>query len=314
MTDESTTKQGAPPRRLAILKWGLLAFLVLASGIAYFLWQRDSGDAFNELVELAVDYSKQQNQVTLPDEYTLPVTYGDIGPQLLVAGAINYEQFVEVYNRSGQPLTNEQQNILQYGSDEPIVINRENAYFLLNFFWAFGLTNQNAILDNGPLAQYADGDISNFASTGGWTIGEKSATELYSSTPIVELDAEQQALLETIAEQVYRPCCNNHTAFADCNHGMAMLGILEVMAAQDASLDEMFEAAKYLNAFWFPQQTMELALFFQVTYRQDFASIDAHQAVGATYFSATGFRTLHQYLTDSNLLQPTGNGGSSCDV
>lgn len=145
-----------------------------------------------------------------------------------------------------------QQNILQY-SDESIVINRENAYFLHNFFRAFGLTNQNATLDYGPLVHYDNGNISNFAPTGGWTIGQKPATALYSSTPIVVLNAEQQARLETVAEAVYHPCCNNNTSFADCNHGMAMPGILEVMAAQDVSLDETFEAAEYLNAFWFPR-------------------------------------------------------------
>jgi hypothetical protein len=295
------------------VKRSLLLFLVLVSGAGYFLWQWDSSDVLNELLELAVDYSRQY-QVTLPDHYTLPVTYGDIGPQLLTAGTIDYEQFVEVYNRRGHSLTDAQQNILQHGSDEPIVINRENAYFLLNFFWAFGLTNQNAILDDGPLAQYADGDIGNFASTGGWTIGEKPATELYSSTPIVVLNIEQQVRLETVAEAVYRPCCNNHTAFADCNHGMAMLGVLEGMASQDASLDEMFEAAKYLNAFWFPQHTMELALFFQAMYGQDFASIDSRQAVGTTYFSASGFRSLHQFLTESNILQQNNRSEGNCGI
>ena len=35
---------------------------------------------------------------------------------------------------------------------------------------------------------------------------------------------------------------------------MAMLGILELMAAGDASEDQMFEAAKYISAFWFPKE------------------------------------------------------------
>ena len=29
-----------------------------------------------------------------------------------------------------------------------------------------------------------------------------------------------------IAKGIYRPCCNNSTYFPDCNHGMAMLGLL----------------------------------------------------------------------------------------
>ena len=49
---------------------------------------------------------------------------------------------------------------------------------------------------------------------------------------------------ERAAPFVYRPCCDNATHFPDCNHGMAMLGLLELMAAQGASEEEMFAAAR----------------------------------------------------------------------
>ena len=42
------------------------------------------------------------------------------------------------------------------------------------------------------------------------------------------------------------------------------------MAAQDATTDEMFTAAKYANAFWFPQQSLEMAIFFQNSKGQPF--------------------------------------------
>ena len=87
----------------------------------------------------------------------------------------------------------------------------------------------------------------------------------------------------------YRPCCNNPTAFPDCNHGMAMLGLLELMASQEASVDEMFEAVKYVNAFWFPQQTVEVALLFKNVKGQDFVGADAREFVGPNFFSAGGF-------------------------
>jgi hypothetical protein len=66
------------------------------------------------------------------------------------------------------------------------------------------------------MMQYSEGEIGRFASTGGWTIGAKPATALYSSTPIITLTPEQQARLEEIASAVYRPCCDNHTAFPAC--------------------------------------------------------------------------------------------------
>ena len=39
-------------------------------------------------------------------------------------------------------------------------------------------------------------------------------------------------IVEEIAGNIYRPCCGNSTAFPDCNHGMAMLGLIELMVSQ----------------------------------------------------------------------------------
>lgn len=255
------------------------------------------------------------NPTILPNSYTLPASFGDIGPQLLAAGAIDYDRFVQLYAEAEQPLTEEQLKILTKGSNTPVVINWENAYFLLNFFWAFGLANQNAVLETGPMKQNSeDGDIGGFASTGGWTLGTKPATDLYASTPIVTLTPEQQARLEAVAQAVYRPCCDNPTDFPDCNHGMAMLGLLELMAAQGATEDEMFTAAKYLNAFWFPQQTLEMATFFKHTQNLDFAQVDAREFVGPKVSSGTGFQAIHQWLATNNLLDQSANRGGNCAV
>jgi hypothetical protein len=253
-------------------------------------------------------------QINPPGGYTLPASFGDIGPQVLASGAIDYDRFEQLYRQAGQPLTDMQRAILTEGSDAQVVINRENAYFLLNFFWAFGLANQNPLLDQGPLEQYSEGQVGRFASTGGWTIGQKPAEEFLSSAPIIPLTAEQQARLEEVAYAVYRPCCNNPTAFPDCNHGMAMLGLLQLMAAQDATTDEMFEAAKYVNAYWFPQQTLEVAIFFKATENLDFAGVDARRAAGRELFSGSGFRALHQWLAENGLLQQGPNQGGSCGV
>jgi hypothetical protein len=255
------------------------------------------------------------DQLNLPDHYSLPVSYEDIGPQLLASGAIDYDRFVQVYDEAGQPLTQAQQEILTQGSAAPIVITRENAYFLLNFFWALGLVNQNVILTEGPMMQYGGPEqIENFASTGGWTLAAKPMTDLYASTPIITLTPEQQARLEEVASAVYRPCCNNPTAFPDCNHGMAMLGLLELMASQNATVEEMFTATKYVNAFWFPQQTVEVALLFKNVKGQDFIEADAREFVGPGVFSASGFQAVHQWLAKNNLLEQVPNGGNGCGV
>ncbi len=253
-------------------------------------------------------------QINPPEGFKLPATYGDIGPQLLKAGAIDDAKFVQVYEASGRPLSSAQLDILRQTSDAPVVISQENAYFMLNFFWALGLVNKNPILDQGQMMADGKQNVGNFASTGGWTIGAKEVTELYSSAEIVKLTQEQQARLEEVANGVYRPCCGNPTSFPDCNHGMALLGLLELMASGGATVDQMFTAAEEVNAFWFPDQTRELATYFKSVEGKDFKDVDARLIVGAQFMSGSGFQQVHQALATKGLLPQAQRSGQSCGV
>lgn len=256
----------------------------------------------------------QMDEVNPPDGYTVPAVLGDAGPQLLAVGAIDMLQFPYVYQKAGSPLTEEQIAILNKESSSPIVINQKNAYFLLNFFWAFGLTNKNPMLTEGAMMAGGIDRVDKFASTGGWTVGSKPPMELYASTVIVALTEEQQARLVKVASLVYRPCCNNATHFPDCNHGMAMLGLLELMASQNASEDEMFNTAKYANAYWYPQQTLEIATYFRANKNTDFAQADARQVVSQQISSSSGFQGVHSWLVSNGLLQQAPNSGGNCGV
>jgi hypothetical protein len=258
--------------------------------------------------------SAMAEQVNPPEGYKLPIRYGAFGPKLLASGAIDYEKFVMLYQEIGAPLDKLQTAILNEGSEEPVVINKDNKQFHLNLFWALGLANQNKILTDGPMMQNGKDQVVNFASTGGWTIGAKPVSELYASQPIITLTDEQQARLEEVSQAVYRPCCNNPTHFPDCNHGMAMLGLLELMASQGASLDAMFEAAKYVNAYWFPQQTLEMAMVFIAVKNVDFVKADARAIVGRDFSSGSGYQGVHQWLVQNGKLEQVPQGGGSCGV
>ncbi len=318
VAEHSLQDEETPKKIISISPYVWLFTILLAFGLGlaegYILWGSGNNDSppSNLLSDPEIEALIQQ--INPPEGYTLPVIYGAIGPQLIASGAIDYDLFLQVYQEAGEPLTEEQIEILAEGKSQPVVINQENAYFLLNFFWALGLTNQNAILMEGPMMQYGVEGVGSFASTGGWTLGARPATDLYSSTPIISLTAAQQARLEQVAAKVYRPCCNNPTNFPDCNHGMAMLGLLELMASQEASEDEMLEAAKYVNAFWFPQQTLEVAIYFQETQELSFAEIPPIQIVGGEFFSGSGFNFVHQWLLDNGMLDQTPGGGGSCGV
>lgn len=296
----------------------IVAFVLGFSG-GYVVWGRtkQAGNAA-KAVKIppengnTIDLASLAEQINPSEGYDLGVAYGDLGPQVIVAGGIDYSTFVTLYESNGRPLTEEQIEILTEGLDKPIVINAENAHFLLNFFWALGLVNNNPILTEGPITQFSEGQIERFASTGGWTLGAKPVKELFASQSLISLTPEQQALVEEAAALIYRPCCNNPTLFPDCNHGMAMLGLLELMASQGASLDKMLEAAQYVNAFWFPQQALETAIFLEATQKISFRDADPALVVGKEMHSGAGFAAVHQYLQTNGLLAQTPGGGSSC--
>ncbi len=253
-------------------------------------------------------------QVNPAEGYTVPAHFGHMGPKMAAAGVFDVAEFEQVYQQANQPLTQEQLTILKEGSDNPVVFNKQNAYFLLNYFWAVGLSNKNPLLDNGPIQQYSEGKVENFASTGGWSLAKKPLAEIYSALPLITLTEAQQKNLEEAAQAVYRPCCDNPTHFPDCNHGMAMLGLMELMASQDATVEQMLEAAKYANAYWYPAQTIEQAIFFKSTTGENFQDVDARQLLGPQYSSGSGFQALHAYLIQNDLLPQAPKSNNSCGV
>ena len=295
-------------RQIAGIVIAIVVIFLFGLGSGYLKWGQDETAELKQQKELTELYE----QVNPKDGYALPVSYGKLGPQLMEAGVIDYDAFISVMEASGDAIGNRQMDILKKGSDDQIVITAENAHFLLNFFWAVGLANKNSILTEGPMVQYSDGQIEGFASTGGWTLATKPVTELYASMDLIPLTPEQQARVEEVAAAVYRPCCDNYTLFPDCNHGMAMLGLLELMASQNASVDEMFNAAKYVNAYWFPQQTLETAIYFKANQNIDFTDADAQLVTGAQFSSGSGFAAVHQSLQTSGLLPQSPSQGGSC--
>jgi len=310
-TREPTSETLSAIRRIRQVAWIVIvaaAAFLFGIGSGYLKWGQDETAELKQQKELTALYE----QVNPRDGYALPVSYEDLGPRLIESGAINYDAFAAIYENTGNPLSEAQIEILEKGSDEQIVITAENAHFLLNYFWAVGLVNKNPILTEGPIVANSGGQIERFASTGGWSLAMKPVTEIYASLDLIPLTTEQQQRVEEVAASVYRPCCNNPTLFPDCNHGMAMLGLLELMASQGASVDDMFQAAKYVNAFWFPQQNLETALYLRADRGMDFKDADARLVTGAQFSSGSGFATVHQNLQASGLLPQAPSQGGSC--
>src|SRR3989338_6305925 len=246
---------------------------------------------------------KQESQEST--EVVLPVRWGDLGDKMASVGAIDAKKLEALYAPRGG-LSEEEKKLLYDSDNDFRKITPQNSCFLLNLFWAFGLANKNPILETGPMAQY--GDMGNFASTGGWTLAKEGAMDHYSRHKFFNLTPEQQKLVERVSKNIYRPCCDNPTHFPDCNHGMAMLGLLELMASQGISEQEMYEAALQVNALWFLEESSTIARYL-ASKNQTLWAADPKEILGRDCSSASGFRRVASLVP-----QVKSQGGSGCSI
>lgn len=261
------------------------------------------------------DNQKIFNEINPVDGFDLRIKYKKLGPEMIKTGVIDPEKFKAVFAKSGDGLTPQQEDILINGSDENIKITQDNSRFLLNFFWAAGLANKTKILTDGDMVKYGgQNELGNFASTGGWTLARGNAIQYYSKSVLISLTPKQEDLVNEVASNIYRPCCNNSTAFPDCNHGMALLGVLELMAANNRSEKEMYEAAKYLNAYWFPGSYYDLAVYFKNKENKNFTEIDPKIILSKEYSSATGSKNAKSWLINQGIVEEPPKGGNGCGV
>ena len=181
---------------------------------------------------------------------------------------------------------------------------------MVNTLWALGLVNKSKILDEGSMQKYGEGDVMSFASTGGWNLGTRPTEELYSSSKIIELSEKQEELVRKIAVSVYRPCCGNHTEFPDCNHGMAALGYIQLAVKQGVSEKRIYQDLLALNSFWFPQNYVELAAYFQKQ-NIDWKNVDPKLALSSEYSSADGMQKVRESVQSIPGIGPQGGGCSA---
>ena len=245
-------------------------------------------------------------KAVMPDEgITLPITWGDLGKRMIADGVIDEAKFRALFEGG---LTNTEEQMLAGNSNQPIVMNQQNSRYLLDLLWAFGLANKNDILENGEMTDKQYDGAGNFASTGGWSLARGAAMDHYSKHAYVVLTPEQQALVDKVSRGIYRPCCGNSTHFPDCNHGMAMLGLLELLAKNGASEQQMYDVALKVNSFWFPQTYIDLATYFKEQ-GKDWNQVDAKTVLGAEYSSSQGYQQTRQKIQS---LPKQGQGGGGC--
>lgn len=258
-------------------------------------WKRSGGKL--------LDLSGLEETVLPAAGITLPVSWGDLGKQLVDAGVIDLPAFREVVK-----MTPEQEKILTEGSDEKIKIDHTNSQFVVDILWALGLAQKSIVYTEGPLGQEYKDEVGSFASTGGWNLARGDAVSYLNKFDFIPLTDEQQRQVGEIAKGVFRPCCGNSTWFPDCNHGMAALAAIELMVSAGVPEKDIYRYVLGLNSFWFPDTYMTIATYFA---RQGTAwkDIDAKMILGQEYSSAQGANLVAKQVGP---LPFTTNYGGAC--
>lgn len=248
------------------------------------------------------------SQKIIPENgVVLPAKWGDSGARMISAGVIDKSKLEELYAGRGG-LKGEEKKLMEGLDNGNLKITRENSSFVLNLLWALGLGNKNEILENGPMSDEKYGGAGNFASTGGWTLARGNAMSHYSKHQFIVLTPDEQVLVEKVSKNIYRPCCGNSTYFPDCNHGMAMLGLLELMASQGVSEEEMYKSALAVNSYWFPDTYITIAKYLK-SQGKDWVKADPKEILGFDYSSGAGFQKIKSKTENSSV-----RGGGSCGV
>ena len=257
-----------------------------------------------------IQKTKLEEKVLPTGGVELPVTWGDLGKKLVSSGAIDGEKFKALYEQRGQ-FTSEYEKLLTGNNDGKLVITEENAPYLLNLFWALGLSNANPILvDSKEMMNPQFGGAANFASTGGWTMAVGDVMDHYNRHIYFKLTPEQQALVDKVSRGIYRPCCGNSTHFPDCNHGMAMLGFLELMASQGVSEQDMWKTALAVNSYWFPDTYVTIATYMKDKKGVEWANVNPKEMLGLNYSSGSGFKNISSQVTAPS----SSRSGNGCGV
>lgn len=249
----------------------------------------------SEVSQNAPSTDDLEKRVIPAEGIPLPIQWGDLGKQLVETGVIDKEKLISLYAERGG-LDPQIEQLLTGTYNEPVVINESNSGFLLNLLWALGLGNKNQILEKGPMSDPQYGGADRFASTGGWTLAKGDVMKHFSKHPFVPLTPEQQELVEQVTKNIFRPCCGNSTYFPDCNHGMAMLGLVELMASQGISEVQMYRTALAVNSYWFPDTYLAIAQFLAKK-GISWEEADPQEILGEQFSSASGYRQILSEVT-----------------
>jgi len=307
MVDISENRhEAAPSRRRLIMLMAASFGLGAASAVAAIRIRGSIVDPFRYVREAVA-------AVTPAAGVKTAVSFGDSIERLVAAGAIDPEKF--------RSLDTVQENSLEWverlfaaPSAEPILLSAATAPSLLNLLWPLGLATKATFNERSPLNGVR---LPSFASTAGWSLGRESNGYVYfNKVETLRLTEEQEKSVLDVATNTFRPCCDNSTYFQDCNHGSALLGLIELAASQNATTDELYRIALAANSYWFPNYYNKTALYLALFENQSWTDTPPQTILGARFSSLSGWlRNVNIPLRSANFLPGvSGMGQGTCAV
>jgi len=253
---------------------------------------------------------KDTTEEVLPKAGVLTkIVLGGVVPTMVAGGIIDMTKVQALYkDRGGIPAAEMQ--ILTSTSTQPLVVTADNAAWLVNLLWPIGLANKLDINNQSPIAGK---NVNNYASTGGWQLGKEASGGVYfNKYVLIPLTPDQQQRVQQIAQNTYRPCCDNSSFFQDCNHGSAAVALIELGVSQRLPDAEIYKTLLAFNSYWFQQDYLETALYFKVTKNLDWKDVDPKLILSKDYSSVSGWMKNVDSVVSQipGLILQTQTGGS----
>ncbi len=231
----------------------------------------------NEIVE----------SVTPKNGFNTDVKWNGVVSKMVKTGALDPAKLESILaKRYGQQMKPEWRAILA-GENTNLSINNDNAVFMMYILWTLAKSNNNQILFNSPFVKYFKNYNIGMGKSG------------YGNMQLLSLTTEQQKKAKEVAENASRPCCNNTTAQPDCSHGYSALGLVELMASQNFTKQEMFNTFVKFNSFWFPETYIKNALYFKITEGKNWSDVNKELIAGKEYSSLGGSYKIKNYLKNN---------------
>jgi len=212
------------------------------------------------------------------------VKWGNVVTKMIKTGVLDPLKLENVLKeRYKQEMRPEWRAILA-GKNENLKIDSDNAVFMMYILWTLSKSNTNQILFDSPFVKYFKN----------YNIGVGKAG--YGNVALLQLTPKQQQVAKEVAENANRPCCNNSTAAPDCSHGYSALGLVELMASQDFTKQEIFDTFVKFNSFWFPETYVKNALYFKLVKGKNWNEVNKETVAGKDYSSLGGAYKVKNYL------------------